>query len=113
MQARQELIAPMDATELRRAMELQASKVGLRFEADLSHTILNDVQGEPGAMPLLQHALLELWKRRHGRWLQAEEYRAIGGVQQAMARTADDLYEQLSPGEQERVRDIFMRLTRR
>jgi len=29
-----------------------------------------------------------------------------------MARTADDLYEQLSPGEQERVRDIFMRLTR-
>ncbi|HEY5868664.1 MAG TPA: CHAT domain-containing protein [Candidatus Tectomicrobia bacterium] len=112
MQARQELIAPMDATELRRAMELQASKVGLRLEADLSHTILEDVQGEPGAMPLLQHALLELWKRRHGRWLRAEEYRAIGGVQQAMARTADDLYEQLSPGEQERVRDIFMRLTR-
>src|SRR5262245_8019556 len=112
MQARQELIAPMDATELRRAMELQAAKVGLRFEADLSHTILADVQDEPGAMPLLQHALLELWKRRHGRWLRAEEYRAIGGVQQAIAHTADDLYEQLSHGEQERVRDIFMRLTR-
>jgi WD40 repeat protein len=112
MQARQELIAPMDATELRRAMELQASKVGLRFEADLSHTILEDVRGEPGAMPLLQHALLELWKRRHGRWLRAEEYRAVGGVQQAIARTADDLYELLSHGEQDWVRDIFIRLTR-
>src|SRR5262249_3226577 len=38
MQSRQELIAPMDATELRRAMEMQAAKVGLRFEADLSNT---------------------------------------------------------------------------
>ena len=31
-------------------------------------------------MPLLQHALLELWKRRHGRVLKAEEYQAIGRV---------------------------------
>src|SRR5207248_11579445 len=88
MQARQELLAPMDATELRRAMEMQAAKVGLRFEANLSNTILDDVQGEPGAMPLLQHALLELWKRRHGRWLRAEEYRAIGGVKKAVAESA-------------------------
>jgi hypothetical protein len=46
MQAHQELIAPMDATELRRAMEMQAAKVNLRFEADLSNTILDDVQGD-------------------------------------------------------------------
>lgn len=112
MQARQELIAPMDATELRRAMEMQAGKVGLRFEADLSNTILEDVRGEPGAMPLLQHALLELWKRRHGRWLLAREYRELGGVQRAIARTADDLYDTLQQGERDRVRDIFVRLTR-
>jgi tetratricopeptide (TPR) repeat protein/energy-coupling factor transporter ATP-binding protein EcfA2 len=112
MQARQELVAPMDATELRRAMEMQAAKVGLRFEADLSNTILDDVQGEPGAMPLLQHALLELWKRRHGRWLRAEEYRALGGVKKAIAETAEAVYRDLSTHDQERVRDIFLRLTR-
>jgi hypothetical protein len=113
MQAHQELIAPMDTAELRRAMEMQAAKVGLRFEADLSHTILDDVQGEPGTMPLLQHALLELWKRRHGRWLRVQEYREkIGGVQQAIGRTAADVYKQLSPEEQHRVREIFVRLTR-
>jgi WD40 repeat protein len=112
MQARQELIPPMDATELRRAMEMQAAKVGLRFEADLSNTILYDVQGEPGAMPLLQHALLELWKRRHGRWLRAEDYRAIGGVKKAIAETAEAVYRDLSSHDQERVRDIFVRLTR-
>ncbi|MCP4284026.1 MAG: CHAT domain-containing protein [Gammaproteobacteria bacterium] len=112
MQARQELIAPMDTAELRRAMEQQVRKVGLRFEADLSHTILEDVQDEPGAMPLLQHALQELWKRRHGQWLRTEEYRAIGGVRKAIAETADVFYKRVSPEEQARVRDIFVRLTR-
>ncbi|MCP4374825.1 MAG: hypothetical protein GY794_01390, partial [bacterium] len=112
MQQCQELIAPMDTAELRRAMEQQARKVGLRFEADLSHQILEDVQGEPGAMPLLQHALQELWKRRHGRWLRAEEYRTLGGVRKAIAETADDFYQQVSTEEQERLRDIFVRLTR-
>jgi hypothetical protein len=112
MQVRQELIAPMDAAELRRAMEEQAKKVGLRFEADLSNTILDDVQGEPGAMPLLQHALRELWKRRHGRWLRAAEYRAIGGVKEAIGGTAEAVYRDLSFQDQHRVRDIFVRLTR-
>jgi WD40 repeat protein len=112
MQAHQELIAPMQAAELRRAIERQAAQVGLHFEADLSQTILDDAQGEPGAMPLLQHALLELWKRRRGRWLRAEEYRALGGVQQAIARTADEVYERLAPTERDRVRAIFARLTR-
>ena len=51
MQAHQELIPPMTATELRRVIEPQAKAVGLRFEADLGATILEDVQGEPGAMP--------------------------------------------------------------
>jgi WD40 repeat protein/energy-coupling factor transporter ATP-binding protein EcfA2 len=113
MEAQQKLIAPMDASELRAAMERQAAEVGLRFEADLSNTILDDVRGEPGAMPLLQHALLELWNRRHGRWLLVEEYRdGIGGVQLAIAHTADALYEALSPDDQVRMRDIFLRLTR-
>ena len=75
---------------------------------------------DPAFLPLL-----ELWKRRHGRWLRAEEYRAIGsecqeevggqrcqvsGIRGAIARTADDVYEKLP--EKERVRDIFLRMTR-
>ena len=112
MQARQELIAPMDSTELRRAMEQQAAKTGLRFEADLSNTVLDEVCGEPGAMPLLQHALRELWKRRHGRWLRAAEYRALGGVKQAIAETAEAVYRDLPAQDKDRIRDIFLRLTR-
>jgi energy-coupling factor transporter ATP-binding protein EcfA2 len=112
MEAHQRLIAPLDAAELRAAIERQAGAVGLRFEADLAATILDQVQGEPGAMPLLQHALLELWQRRHGRWLLATEYRTIGGVQGAIAKTAETVYAGLTEPEQEQVLDIFVRLTR-
>jgi formylglycine-generating enzyme required for sulfatase activity len=63
-------------------------------------------------MPLLQHALWELWNRRHGLWIKAEEYQAFGGVKQAIASTAEEVYASCSDVEQERVRDIFLRLTR-
>ena len=94
MQAHQELIAPMDEAELRRrwSSRRRVGPGGLRFEADLRGTILEDVQGEPGAMPLLQHALLELWKRRNGRWLPRPRSTApSGGCSEAIAHTADDL----------------------
>ena len=63
-------------------------------------------------MPLLQHALLELWKRRHGRWLKTSEYRAMGGVKAAIALTADRIYNELPPESQATMRNIFLRLTR-
>jgi WD40 repeat protein/energy-coupling factor transporter ATP-binding protein EcfA2 len=112
MQAHQELIAPMDADELYSATEQQAAAVGLRLDSSLSKTILDEVKGEPGAMPLLQHALWMLWKRRHGLWLKADEYHAFGGVKQAIASTAEDVYASCSEFEREHIRDIFLRLTR-
>ncbi|HLP00131.1 MAG TPA: CHAT domain-containing protein, partial [Fimbriimonas sp.] len=57
IETRQKLVGPMEASELTSAMKMQADSAGLRFEAGLSHAILNDVQGEPGVMPLLQYAL--------------------------------------------------------
>jgi WD40 repeat protein len=112
IETRQKLVGPMEPAELITAMKMQADRGGLRFEAGLSHSILNDVQGEPGAMPLLQYALQELWKRRRGRWLCDEEYQAIGKVQQAIAKTADDFYNSLPAEKQEQIQNIFLRLTR-
>jgi WD40 repeat protein/energy-coupling factor transporter ATP-binding protein EcfA2 len=112
METRQALIPPLNIEELGRVIEQQATQVRLRFEAGLRDLMLQDVAGEPGAMPLLQHALWQLWRRRHGRWLLCEEYQEIGKVQEAIAKTADDFYNKLSPQEQEQVRNIFIRLTR-
>ncbi len=107
-----EKIEPMTAAELRLAMEQQAAKVGLKFEVGLSNTILDDIEEEPGSMPLLQHALNLLWQKRHGQWLINSEYQKFGGVKKAIASTADNFYEKLSEGEQARMKNIFIRLTR-
>ncbi|MBG1262667.1 CHAT domain-containing protein [Nostoc commune] len=112
MEKRQKIIAPMNIAELRTAINEQAGKVGLRFEADLLNNILDDLEGEPGAMPLLQYALEKLWEKRHGRWLLSQEYRAIDGVRGAIAKAADGVYSELSLKEKEQVRNIFVRLTR-
>lgn len=116
MQAHQELVGPMTSAQLRAAMEQQAAAVGLRFEADLSQTMLDAVKDEPGAMPLLQHSLRQLWLRRHGRWLLTSEYREIGGVQKAIAETAEKIYREVGQEEgveeRQRMRQIFIRLTR-
>lgn len=113
MLAHQELVGPMSSTELRRAIEQQVGAVGLRFEDGLCGTMLAAIEEEPGGMPLLQHTLLELWKRRRGFWLRAQEYRNLGGVQLAIAETAEVVYQQIaaSADEQQRMRDIFTRLT--
>jgi hypothetical protein len=106
-------IQPMRGADLRRAMEEQAAEVGLRFEADLVPEILEDIDDEPGRMPLLQYTLLELWKRRRGIWLKREEYLALGGVHQAVLRTADNFVRCLIDGEdQRRVKDVFLRMVR-
>lgn len=112
LQARLQHIAPMTSDELSTAIQAQASAVNLVFEADLVNTILDDVAGEPGAMPLLQHGLLRLWQRRHGRRLAAGEYRKIGGIQQAIAQTAEGVYLRLPAEDQALMRRILLRLVR-
>jgi WD40 repeat protein len=113
MQKNQELISPMTPSQMREAIEEPAKKVGLRFEAGLINLILNELEDEPGALPLLQHTLLELWKRRHGRNLVCDEYDEIGRVKGAIAKTADDFCNNLASNEErEKVKSIFLRLTR-
>ncbi len=105
-------VQPLSAEELRAAAERQAAAVGLRFEAGLTAIILNEVRDERGAMPLAQHALRELWQRRRGRWLRTSEYVALGGIKEAIARTADQIFARHNEEGQQRLREIFLRLTR-
>jgi hypothetical protein len=73
--------------------------------------MLRDVGDEPGALPLLSHALLETWKRRSGRTLMLKGYADAGGVRGAIAYTAETVYQQLSAEQQAITRNIFLRLT--
>ena len=50
-------------------------------------------RGEPGALPLLSHALAETWAHREGRTLTVAGYHASGGIHGAVAKSAELVYE--------------------
>jgi WD40 repeat protein/class 3 adenylate cyclase len=102
---------PMEEWALAQAIEEPARVVGLELEEGLTGQILSDLREAPGALPLMEHALLELWERRRGTMLTLEAYRQIGGVEGALARRADEVFASLSPAEQSTARRVLLRLT--
>lgn len=111
LSADQEYMGPMSAAELRRAIEEPAVRGGWTFEPGLVELLLRDVGDEPGALPLLSHALLETWERRRGRTLTLRGYAEAGGVRGAVARTADLVFEhRIAPEQRAIARMIFLRL---
>ncbi|PWU17451.1 MAG: hypothetical protein C5B48_15920, partial [Candidatus Rokuibacteriota bacterium] len=107
----QHLLGPMNVDEVRRAIDGPARAAGLRLEAGLIEIMLADVEGEPGALPLLSHALYETWARRDGRVLTAAGYRAAGGAGGAIGHTAEEVFLGCNGREQTLMRQMFLRLT--
>ncbi len=110
--AHQEYIGAMNDDEMRRVVEEPARRGRWEFAPGLVDLILHDVGHEPGALPLLSHALLETWQRRHGRLMTLSGYASAGGVRGAIAETAETVYtDQFSHTQQAIARRIFLRLT--
>jgi WD40 repeat protein/DNA-binding SARP family transcriptional activator len=104
------LVGPMRRDELRRAIELPARRAGLEVEPRLVDRLIADVEGEPGGLPLLSTALLELWQHRDGRRLRLNAYEQLGGVRGAVARLAESAYARLDPERRQVARRILLRL---
>jgi hypothetical protein len=105
-------ITPLNAGELREAIEAPANLIGLKFEEGVVDALLNDILGEPAALPLLQFTLLKLWEQRDHNRVTWEAYRKVGGGRLALARSADEFYNGLIPEEQVSARRILLRLVR-
>jgi len=103
-------IGPMTEEELRRTIEEPAGSVRVRFEAGLVERFLEDVRGEPGALPLLEFALTELWEKRRGGLLTHEAYEGFDGVGGAIAQRAKREYGRFSEEEKGLARRIFLNL---
>ncbi|MBD0330072.1 MAG: protein kinase [Thermoleophilia bacterium] len=101
--------APSD-DELTEAIERPAARVGARFEPGLVSAIIEDVHDQPGALPLLQYALTELFAARTSDVLTLEGYQATGGVVGALGRRAEELYERLDEPAKAAARQVFLRL---
>jgi class 3 adenylate cyclase/WD40 repeat protein len=108
---RQVLLGPMTEDELRRAVTQPAERAGLRLEPGVVDVLVRDVAGQPGALPLLSHALRATWERRNGRTLTLEGYYDSGGIESAVARSADAIVDSLDEQQRVLVRNLFVRLT--
>jgi energy-coupling factor transporter ATP-binding protein EcfA2 len=105
-----EFIGGMMRTELQAAIEEPAKKRNVYLEAGLTEHILNEVGEEPGNLPLLEFALTELWKQQENGLLTRLKYDEIGGVEKALCRHAEGVYDALKEGDKERTKQIFMKL---
>ncbi|GAB1544249.1 hypothetical protein NUACC21_69250 [Scytonema sp. NUACC21] len=104
-------VMPMKPEELREAITQPAEQVGIAIENPLVDKMIADVKGEAGGLPLLQYALTELWKQRPLKRWTLSDYYDIGGVEKALEKRADEVYESLSNEEQLVAKRIFLELT--
>ncbi|MBV9012332.1 MAG: hypothetical protein JO272_09830 [Pseudonocardiales bacterium] len=121
LQNRQMVLGPMTTQELRAAITRPAQAEDLTLQPGLVELLLRDLGvtedtaaqaagDDPGALPLLAHALRATWHHRERQTLTVAGYRRTGGIRQALATTAEHAYTQLSPIEQPIARQVLLRL---
>ncbi len=120
LQVRQVVLGSMTEEQVRRAITEPARLARLDVEDGLVGLLLRDLAPpdaakthaayEPGALPLLSHALLTTWEHSRGGLLTVADYLASGGIRDALTRTAEAAYDGLTPEEQHLARRLFLRL---
>jgi WD40 repeat protein/DNA-binding SARP family transcriptional activator len=110
VRAHSETLLPLTAGEVEQAVTGPAEQAGVTVERRLVAQMVAEVTDQPGALPLLQYALTELFDGRQDATLTAEAYQAIGGLTGALARRADATYGGLADGQREVARQLFLRL---
>jgi WD40 repeat protein len=119
LQHRHMVLGPLTTAELREAVTGPAKAVGLELEPGLAELIVREVSADglrpahdAGVLPLLSHALLATWQRRKGGRLTLAGYRAAGGIQGAVAATAERAWAGLDPAARAAARLLLLRLVR-
>lgn len=110
------LVSPMTERQLRLAITGPARAAGAQVDDELTATLLAEVRTRQpggagvGVLPLLSHALDQAWRVRTGRDLTLADYERSGGIEEAVAASAERAYNALTSDQQEVARRIFIRL---
>ncbi|WP_394616767.1 helix-turn-helix domain-containing protein [Lentzea sp. JNUCC 0626] len=104
------LLGPMTPDELRLAITEPAAAVGAKVETALLARLMADAVGQAAVLPLLSHALAQTWQHRRGMTLTLAGYEEVGGLDHAVARTAQEVFDALSPRGREQAKRILLRL---
>lgn len=110
VRAHTEVVLPLSPAELELAIAGPAERAGLQIERGLVPAIVASVSHQPGALPLLQYALTELFERRKDDVLTLESYHEIGGIAGALARRAETVYEELDEAAKGAARQLFLQI---
>lgn len=110
MRQRTEVVGPLTPEEIERAIVGPAGRVGLIVGQGLAAAIIADMSRQPGALPMLQYVLTELFDWREERTLTLDAYHDVGGVLGVIAKRADEVYRALDAEQQADARQLFMRL---
>ena len=111
------LVTAMTERQLRMAITEPARKAGSSVDDNLVEVLLSEARaGQPGAfgagvLPLLSHALDQAWRCRSKNALTLADYERTGGIEGAVAGSAQRAYDGLTPAQQTLARQIFTRLT--
>jgi DNA-binding SARP family transcriptional activator/WD40 repeat protein len=104
------LVPPLTDAELRDVVGEPAAGVGMTVEGELVDTVVGDVLGRPGALPLLSTALVGTWERRRGNRLTLAGYLEAGGVTGSLNASAEAAWAALDGEQREAARRLLVRL---
>ncbi|MFL6119273.1 protein kinase domain-containing protein [Actinophytocola sp.] len=104
------VLGPLTADELARVVTMPAEAAGLELEPGLVDRLIADAGHDSGALPRLAHALRETWHNRSGNRLTLEGYQRTGGVDRAVALTADGVYARLAEPDRWALRGAMLRM---
>ncbi len=99
-------------------IEKPARLFGVKIDPALVNRLLNDIQTDFDQLPLLQHVLMRMWnlhgqQQRQPALITVEDYQAVGTLQEALSRHADEVYATLRNSQQRLAETMFRRLTER
>jgi WD40 repeat protein len=107
---RTEAVPPLTPDELEQSIRRPAEQVGVRPERGLVAQMIADVAHQPGALPLLQYTLTDLFDRREDSVLSLATYEEMGGVAGALSAAADRIYERTDADGRRAIKQVFLRL---
>jgi WD40 repeat protein len=105
------VLGPMSDDDLRRAITAPAERLGVPVDAGLPGRLLADLgTRSDSALPLLAHALRVIWDTRGDHGMTLTGYHATGGIDQAVAASAEALYNQATPNDRRELESILPRM---
>ncbi len=103
-------VLPLRANELEAAAVLPAQQARVHMEPELIAELIGEMTNQPGALPLFQYVLTQLFEESDGPVLTRSAYRRLGGVTGALSRRAEETFQALTPESQAIAHQVFMRL---